>query len=323
MTRTARLAIALAACLASGAALAQGAANFPNRPLKIVVPFTPGGGNDVFARAVGVKMSERMGQPVIVENKPGAGGNIGTEFVAKSPADGYTMVVAQNGLTMSPWLQKVQPFDVVKDFAPVGIAATLPMVVVVNPALPVRTIGELVAYAKAQPGKLSYATPGIGSPHHLSTELFMDMTGTKMIQVPYKGAAGMLPDLMSGQVQVMFGALNSALPLIQSGKIRALGVGERQRLPYLSDVPTVNESLPGYEMTFWFGLLAPVGTPEPIVRKLNEEMRAALASPDVVERLKAVGFDVTPGSPEQMAETIRTDMEKWGRVVKAAGIKPE
>ena len=306
--------------LFASSALSQ---SFPSKPIRIIVPFTPGGGNDVFARTFGQKLQERLGQPVVVENKPGAGGNIGAEFVARSAADGYTLLVAQNGLTMLPWLSKALSFDIMKDFAPIGIGATLPMVVVVANKLPINSINELVVYAKANPGKLSYATPGIGAPHHLATELFMDMTGTKMVLVPYKGASGMLTDLMSGEVHVMFGALNSAIPLIQSGKIRAIGIAERQRVSLFKDMPTVNESLPGYEVNFWFGLLAPAGTSDAITNKLSEEMRVIVGMPDVRERLAGVGFDSNPTSAAEMRRTMTAELEKWGKVVKAAGIQPQ
>ena len=319
LKRLAGLLIALSALVAPGA-WGQG---FPNKPLRIVVPFTPGGGNDVFARTLGQKMHERFGQPVVVENKPGAGGNIGAEFVARSSPDGYTLLLAQNGLTMLPWLSKTLPFDVMKDFVPVGIGATLPMVVVVANKLPVKSINDLIIYARENPGKLSYATPGIGAPHHLATEWFMEMTGTKMVLVPYKGASGMLADLISGEVHVMFGALNSALPLIQSGKIRAIALAERQRIPLFKDVPTVNESLPEYEVNFWFGLLAPAGTPDAIVNKLSDEMRAIVAMPDVRERLAGVGFDSNPTSAAEMRRIMTAEFDKWGKVVKAAGIQPQ
>ena len=295
---------------------------FPNRPMRIIVPFTPGGGNDVFGRAVAQKMQERLGQPVVVENKPGAGGNIGAEFVAKSPGDGYTMLVAQNGLTMVPWLSKSLPFDVNKDLAPIGIGVSLPMVAVVTNNLPINSIQDLVAYAKANPGKLSYATPGVGTPHHLSMEWFMDLTGTKMVQVPYKGAAGMLTDLIAGQVHVMFGALNSAMSHIQAGKIRALALAEARRNPILN-VPTVNETIPGYEVTFWFGLSAPGTTPEALLNRLSDEQRAIVNSPDVRERLAGVGFVPTPTTSAEMRKLMQVEYERWGKVVKSVGIKPE
>jgi tripartite-type tricarboxylate transporter receptor subunit TctC len=314
------LAGALALIIAGGGAVH--AQPFPSKPIRIVVPFAPGGGNDVFARVVGQKMWERMGQPVIVENKVGAGGNIGAEFVAKSPPDGYTILVAQNGLTMLPWVQKVIPFDPM-GFAPIGIALTLPMGATVNNDLPVKSISELITYARANPGKLSYATYGVGSPHHLWMELFMSQTGTNMVMVPYKSASVMLLDLTAGRVNVAFGALNSVLPLIQAGKIRAIGVGERKRLALLPDVPTVAESVPGYEVGFWFGFVAPAGTPPAITSKLSEETRTIVNLSDVTPRLRQVGFEINPGTPEEMRSIMQSDYEKWGRVVKAAGIQAE
>lgn len=301
-------------------AFAQG--SYPDRPVRIVVPFTPGGGNDVFARAVGQKLGERWNQPVIVENKPGAGGNVGAEFVSKSPADGYTLLVAQNGLTMVPWLQKNLSFDPM-GFAPVLIALTLPMGAAVNNDLPVKSVPELIAYAKANPGKLSYATPGVGTPHHLAVELFMDRTGTKMEMVPYKGAAGMLPDLIGGRVNVLFGALNSMLPHMLAGKIRPIGVGEKKRLAILPDVPTIAETLPGYEVPFWFGFVAPAGTPDAIARRIADEVKVVVNLPEVMPQLKKVGFEITPGTPEEMRATLKADYELWGQVVKKAGIKQE
>lgn len=316
------------AALLAGAMLAATAAAvmaqpYPSKPLRIVVPFTPGGGNDVYGRSIAQKLQERLGQPVVVENKPGAGGNIGAEFVAKSAADGYTLLVAQSGLTMVPWVSKSVPFDVLKDFAPLGIGATQPMVMVVANNVPANSINELVAYAKANPGKLSYATPGVGTPHHLTTEMFMGMTGTKMVHVPYKGAAGMLADLMSGEVHVMIGALNSAIPLFQAGKIRALGVAERKRLPQFENLPTLNESLPGYEANIWYGLMAPAGTPDAVTNKLSEEQRSIVNLPAVREQLARVGMDSNPTSATEMRQIMTTELDKWGKVVKAAGIQPQ
>ncbi|MBI4291403.1 MAG: tripartite tricarboxylate transporter substrate binding protein [Betaproteobacteria bacterium] len=318
----------LFAALIAGAVLGTTAATvlaqvFPNKPIRIVVPFTPGGGNDVYGRVIGQKLQERLGQPAVVENKPGAGGNIGAEFVAKSAADGYTLLVVQSGITMVPWVSKSVPFDVLKDFAPLGIGTTQPMVVVVANNIPVKSIKELIAHAKANPGRLSYATPGVGTPHHLVTELFMGMTGTKMVHVPYKGASGMLANLMSGEVHVMIGALNSAIPLFQSGKIRALAVAERQRLRQFEELPTVNESLPGYEANIWYGLMAPAGTPEAITNKLSEEQRAIVNLPTVREQLARVGMDSNPTSAAEMRQIMTTELAKWGKVVKDAGIQPQ
>lgn len=296
---------------------------YPSKPIRIIVPFTPGGGNDVYARTVAQKLQERLGQTVIVENKPGAGGNIGAELVARAAPDGYTLLLAQNGLTMAPFLSKSLPFDVMKDLAPIGIGVSLPMGLAVATSVPANSVPELIAYAKANPGKLLYATPGIGTPHHLSTEMFLSMTGTTMVQVPYKGAAGMLPALMTGEVQVLFGALNSMLPHIQSGKIRGLALGDRQRNPILKDLPTVAETVPGYESVFWFGLMAPGGTPEVILNKLSEEQKVIVNLPDVRERLSKMGFEPSATTPQETRRIFTEELAKWGKVVREAGIKPE
>jgi tripartite-type tricarboxylate transporter receptor subunit TctC len=317
---TLRRLLAVVLLASSAGALAQ---PYPNKPIRIIVPFTPGGGNDVYARTVGQKLSERLGQPVIVENKPGAGGNIGAEFVARSAPDGYTLLLAQNGLTMAPFLSKSLPFDVMKDLAPIGIGVNLPMGLAVANTVPAKSVPELIAYAKANPGKMLYATPGIGTPHHLSTEMFLSMTGTTMVQVPYKGAAGMLPALMTGEVQVLFGALNSMLPHMQSGKIRGLALGDRQRNAILKDLPTVAESVPGYESVFWFGLMAPGGTPEAILNKLSEEQRVIVNLPEVKDRLAQVGFEPNATTPNETRRIFREELEKWGKVVRDAGIKAE
>ncbi len=307
-------------CAAAASALAQG---FPRKPIRIIVAFGPGGGNELFARAVGEKRGEGGAQPVLVEIKPGAAGNIAAEFVARSAPDGHTLLVAQSGLTMQPWLSKSLPFDVIRSFAPVGIGATVPMVVVVTNKLPVTSINELIAYARANPGKLSYATPGIGSPHHLAVELLMNMTQTRMVQVPYKGASAMLTDLISGEVHLMIGAINSAIPFFRADKIRAIAVPERQRLPQFRDLPTVNESLPGYEVNIWFGLMVPAGTPDALVNLLSGEMRTIVSLPDVRESLTRAGLDSNPTSPAEMSRIMTSEIEKWGKVVKAAGIQPQ
>ena len=295
--------------------------DYPNRTIKIVVPFTPGGGNDVYARVVAQKLQERLGQPVVVENKPGAGSIVGANFVAKSAPDGYTLLVAQQALILLRLSPKPAPFDVLKDFAPVGIGATQPMVVAVTNSLPVKSISELISYAKEHPGKLSYATPGAGTPQHLSTEWFKGLTGINMVHVPYRGAASILTDLVSGEVQVMFGALNSAVPFIQAGKIRAIGVAERQRLPQFKDLPTVSESVPSYLNTHWYGLMAPAGTPDAILNKLSEAQRAIVNMPDVREVLSRVGMDSNPSSAAEMKQRIAAELSIWGEVVKVEGFQ--
>ncbi len=316
------------ATLLAGAMLAATTASvlaqsFPSKPIRMIVPFSPGGAVDVFGRAVGQKLQERLGQPVIVENKPGAGGNIGTEFVARSAPDGYTVLVTQDAISAAPWLYKSLPFDVMKDFAPIGIGAALPMAVVAANKLPVTSISELIAYGRANPGKLSYATPGIGTPHHMATEWFMHRTGIEMVHVAYKGSAGILPDLMSGEVQVVFGALNWAAPLVHAGKIRLIAVAEHQRLPQFKDVPTVNETLPEFEVKLWFGLMAPAGTPNAVVTLLSDEQRTIVNTPEVRERLAGMGFYSNPTSAAEMRQTMIADFERFGTVVKAARIQPQ
>jgi tripartite-type tricarboxylate transporter receptor subunit TctC len=313
---------ALFAC-AAFAAVSATAQNYPSKPIHIVVPYTPSGGNDLYGRAIGQKLQQRLGQPVIIDNKPGAGGNIGAEFVARSAPDGYTIMVVQNGLTMVPWLTKSLPFDVVKDFAPIGIGVTLTMVVIVTNNLPVTSINELISYAKANPGKLSYGTPGVGTPHHLATEWFKEMTGTRMVHVPYKGASGYLTDLMSGQVQVVFGVLSSSTPLIRGGKIRAIALTSRERLAQFRELATVNESVPRYEVNQWYGLWAPAGTPDAIVNLLSEEQRAIVTTPETRDYLAGIGLDSNPTSAAEMRQIIAADLQKWGKVVKAAGIEPQ
>lgn len=301
-------------------ALAQ--TTFPDRPIRIIVPFTPGGSNDVLARAVAPHLQASWGQPVIVDNKPGAGGNIGIEYVAKSAPDGYTLIVVSNGITMTPWIQRDVGYDPLR-LAPVTIAVTLPMVVTVNTGLPVRSARELVAYAKANPGKLSYATPGNGTPHHLAGELFKHLTGVDMVMVPYKGTAGIAVDLIAGRVNVLFSALDTMRPHILAGKIRAIGIAERQRLASFPDLPTVQETVPGFEVQFWLGFMAPGGTPDMVTRKLAEGLRAALTVPEVKTRLEQSGMAVDPTDPEAMRSVVKSDFEKWGKVVKAAGIDPK
>lgn len=296
---------------------------FPNKPIRIIVAFGPGGGNEFYGRLVGDKLRERLGQPVLVEIKPGANGNIAAEFVARSAPDGYTLLVAQSGLTILPSMVKSLPFDVVKSFTPVGIGATVPMLAAVNNKLPVRTIGELIAYARANPGKISYAIPGIGSPHHMAVELLLNLSGTKMVAIPYKGAAAMLVDLMTGEVQLLIGAMNSAIPFFRAEKIRAIGVAELQRLAQFPDIPAIAETLPGYEVNIWFGLLAPAGTPEPVVNLLSGELRAIGNMPEVRESMAKAGLVSSPGSAADMTRTISAEIEKWGKVIRAAGIQPQ
>ena len=315
---------ALAAALAVSvppAALAQTA--FPTRPIRIVVPFPPGGTTDILARAAAQKMAEAWKEQAVVDNRPGAGGNIGAELVAKAPADGYTMLMGTVGThSINASLYAKMPYDHVRDFAPVILVAAVPNVLVVHPSVPVNSVAELIAYAKANPGKLNFASSGSGTSIHLAGELFKVMAGVTMAHVPYKGSAPAIADLVGGQVQLMFDNLPSALPQIKAGRLRALGVTSAQRAPALPDVPTIAESgLPGYEASSWFGLLAPAGTPKDVVAKVNGEVARWLASPEAKEKLLSQGANAAGGTPEDFARHIAAETAKWQQVVKASGAK--
>jgi tripartite-type tricarboxylate transporter receptor subunit TctC len=314
------LCVAIAALAASTAA-AQGA--YPNKPVRIVVPFPAGGTTDLLARSAAQKLSEAWSQQVIVDNRPGAAGNIGSELVAKSPGDGYTLLMGTVGThAINASLYAKMPYDHVKDFVPVILVAGVPNVLVVHPSVPVNSVQELIAYAKANPGKLNFASSGNGTSIHLSGELFKTMTGVQMAHIPYKGSAPAITDLLGGQVQLMFDNLPSALPYIKAGKLRALAVTSTTRAPALPDAPTVAESgVPGFEASSWFGLLAPAGTPRDVVIKINGEVAKWLDSPDAKEKLAAQGANVASGSPEDFAKHIQTETAKWAKVVKDSGAK--
>jgi tripartite-type tricarboxylate transporter receptor subunit TctC len=296
---------------------------FPSKPIRLVVPFQAGGGNDLLARIISQKFLEKWGQPVIVDNRPGAGGNLGADFVAKAAPDGYTILLGTNTLTMNPFIFAKMPFDTQKDLAPVAMLATTPFYVVVNNNLPVKNIPELIAYAKANPGKLSYATPGIGTPHHLGTELFKSMTGTYMVHIPYKGSIPALTDVIGGQVQVMWATVNVALPMVTSGKVRGLALAEPKRTQSLKDVPVIAETVPGYEVSAWYGIFAPPGTSPAIVQQMSAELQHIFQQPDVQARLLPLGYEISTANAEQLRATVAGDLDKWGKLVKTVGIKPE
>ena len=297
------------------------AADYPTKPIRLVVPFPPGGTTDILARAVAQKLSEAWNEQVVVDNRPGAGGNIGADLVAKAAPDGYTLVMGTVGThAINPNLYAKMPYDHVKDFAPVILVAGVPNVLVVNPSLPVHSVKELIDYAKANPGKLNFASSGNGTSIHLSGELFKTMAGVQMTHVPYKGSAPALSDLMGGQVQLMFDNLPSSLGLIKAGKLRALAVTSASRAAALPDVPTIAESgLPGFEASSWFGILAPAGTPHEVVAKLNGAVAAWLATPEAKEKLLAQGAIAAGGTPEAFAKHIDSETAKWAKVVKASG----
>jgi tripartite-type tricarboxylate transporter receptor subunit TctC len=311
--------------LACGAASAQG--GWPGgRPIRIVVPFPAGGQTDVAARVVGQALGDALKTTVIVDNKPGAHGFIGGGEVARAPADGYTLLVGSTGSTsINPKLHEKMPYDAVKDFAPVSLLMTVPIVAVVNPQLPVKTMPELVAYLKANPGKVNFASAGSGASSHLVGEYLKFRTGTSMEHIPYKGQAPAIADVIAGHAQVMFDTLLSCTPHIKSGKVRILATTSRERLPDYPDVPTVAEALnmPDFEASSWSALHAPAGTPPDVVKRLSATIDAVLKSPAVAKRIADLGGVPVGGSPERLAEFQRAEEDKWGKVIKAANIKPE
>ena len=310
---------ALAALLTTVALVGSAAAQYPTKPIKWVVPYPPAGTTDVLARIVAQWLSENIGQQVVVENKPGAGNNIGTEFVINSPPDGYTMLLVNpaNGINAS--LYKKLSFNFVRDIAPVAGLVRTPNVMVLTTKLPMKTVAEFLAYCKANPGKVSMASSGSGTSTHLSGELFKSMTGCNMVHVPYKGAGPALTDLIGGQVQVFFDNLPSSAGHIKSGNLRALAVTSTARDPSLPDVPTVADTVPGYEATAWFGVGMPKGTPREAIDKMNAAVNKALADPKLRARLAELGGSPIPGTPEDFGKTIVAETEKWAKVVAASG----
>ena len=312
-----RSAIAVWLAVAATSAFAQG---YPAKPAKVVVPYPPGGPTDIVARVVSQKLSEQMGQQFIVENRPGAGGNIGAEAVAKSPADGYTLLVATTAHAINPSLFKNLGYNLTKDFAPVSLLTSGPLVIVANPSVPAKNVQELIAMGKAKPGSLNYASSGNGQSTHLSAELFATMAGIKMNHIPYKGSAPALTDVMGGQAALMFDTMLSAMPHVKNGKLKAIAVTSAARSPAAPDVPTVAESgLPGYEAIAWNGLLVPAGTPGDVVAKLNAELKKALDAPDVKDRFSAQGFGAAWNTREAFAKFIQSELDKWAKVVKVSG----
>ena len=321
-----RAALSLAATLAILTPQAVAAADaYPSRPVRFVVAFPPGGGTDIIARSIAQKLAERIAQQVVVDNRPGAGGNIGTDIVAKSAPDGYTLLMGSAGpLAINASLFAKMPFDPIKDLAPVTLAASTPNVLVVHPSLRAATVKELIALAKARPGEINFASSGHGTPAHLAGELFNSMAGVRMVHVPYKGAAPALADLLGGQVQLMFSTMPPALPHVKAGKLRALAVTSAKRSPAAPELPTVDEiALPGFEANTWHGVVVPAGTPGAVVARLNREIVAILHLPDVIERLSGQGAEPVGSTPEEFAAYIRAETVKWARVVRESGAKAE
>ena len=312
----------VAALLVAGGAQAQ--PDYPAKPIRIVVPTSPGGGTDILARQIAQKLTERWGQQVVVDNRPGAGQMIGIELVAKAAPDGYTLVLTASPLALNTVLYKKVPYDPVRDFAPISQVAAMPNVLVTHPSLPARNIRELIALAKARPGQLVYASSGIGTGPHLAMELLLSMVAVKMEHVPYKGTNPGMIDTMAGQVQVLMSTLLPPLPHIRTGRLRPLGMTGTKRVVSMPEVPTIAEAgVPGYEVIQWYGIVAPANTPREIITKLHGEISNILKSPEVREKLAADGAEPVGSTPEQFAAFIKSEIDKWGKVVKSAGIRVE
>ena len=296
---------------------------YPSRPVRIVVPFAAGGATDIIARLIGQWLSERLGQQFVIENRPGAGSNIGTEVVVNAPSDGYTLLLVGASSAINATLYEKLNFNFLRDIIPVAGVISIPFIMVVNPSFPPKAVSEFIAYAKANPDKISMGSAGVGSSNHVSGELFKMLAGVRMVHVPYRGAAPALTDLIGGQVQVLFSAVTSSIETIKAGKVRALAVTSATRSDALPDLPTVAEFVPGYEASNWWGIGAPKSTPAEIVDKLNGEINAALADPRMKARLAELGGTMLVGPPADFGKLIADETEKWAKVVKFAGIKPE
>ena len=299
------------------------AQSYPIRPVRLVVGFAPGGGNDITARLMGQWLSERLGQPFVIENRPGAGTNVATEAVVNAAPDGYTILFVAPSAAINATLYEKLNFNFIRDLAPIAGIMRIPNVMVVNPSVPARTVPEFIAYAKANLGKINVASPGVGTSVHLSAELFKMMTGVDMVHVAYKGSAPSLTDLLGGQVQVSFATMPASIEFIRAGKLRALAVTTATRSPALPEVPTVGEFVPGYEVSTWYGLCARMGTPTEVIDKINKEINAGLADPTIKARLADLGGVTIAGSPGDFGRLIADETEKWAKVIRAANIKPE
>ena len=306
------------------ASLVQAQAPFPSRPVKLVVAFPPGGSTDISARLLATKLSDKWGQPVVVENRPGAGANIGTAYVAKAPPDGHTILLATTALSISPSVFSQPGYDALRDLAPVMMVSTIPNVLVVHPDVPAKTIGEFIAYLRANPGKLNFAAPGASSGQRMTFELIKQVTGTQITMVAYAGGAPALQAVLAGQVQAMIVNVVEATGYVKAGKLRALAVTTAKRAPMLPEVPTLAETVaPRVDTFVWQALFAPAGTPGSVIQQIQRDTAAALALPDVREKLAGMGMEIVPGTPDSLAKFLRDDIDTWRRVSRAAGIKPE
>lgn len=312
---------ALSFCLMAGTALAQG--GYPDRPIRLIVPYAAGGGTDTFARVAAEELSRQIGQPVVVENRPGAAGMLAGGIVAKSPADGYTLLVDQTSIATNPMLYAKVPFDVKKDLEPIILGVTLDNVLLGSPQLAASNTQELVKLGKARPGSLNYASTGIGSPQHLAMEVFKKQVGIESVHVPYKGGSPGILAVATDEVQMFFISISTALPFIQSGRVKAIASGGAKRSPLLPELPTVGETVPGFLSTNWLAFFAPAGTPKPVIQKLNESFQKAFQNPTVVANLRKQGMEVHGGPPSALSEVIDRDMKYFGEIIKAGNIRAE
>jgi tripartite-type tricarboxylate transporter receptor subunit TctC len=300
------------------------AEGYPGKPIRIIVPYPPGGFNDTLARTLGQKLTEKWKQPVIVDNRPGGGGTIGTNLAAKSAPDGYTLLIVSFAFAVNPALYGTLPYDSEKDFAPIVLAASTPNLLVVNPGLPVKSVKELIALARSKPGKLNYASAGNGSSNHLSMELLKSLTGVDIVHVPYKGSAPAVTDLIGGQFDLMFDNVPNVLQQVKAGKLRAVAVSSKERSPFVKELPTVTESgVPGFDVSVWFGVVAPAGTPEPVVAKLNAEINGILKIAEIRQAFNDQGVEPLGGTPREFSAFLGAQTTKWAKVVKDSGAKAE
>lgn len=311
-------------CAAVAPLAASAAESYPSRPIRFIVPFPPGGGNDIVGRIVAAKLGEGLGAQVVVDNRGGAGGTLGTDLMAKAPPDGHTMLVNNISLAVNQTLFDKLPYDTLKDLAPVALLGRQPNIVVVHPGVAAKSVRELLDLARAKPGQLNYGSGGNGTASHLSTEMLKLMTKVDLVHVPYKGLGPALLDLMGGRVHVIISTMASALPQLKAGKLRPLAVTTAKRSAFFPEVPTMDEAgVKGYEFSTWYGLLVPAGTPKAIVDRLNAETRKALASAQVTEQFTAQGLEASPSSPQEFGSYLKSEVAKWGKVIKASGAKPE
>jgi tripartite-type tricarboxylate transporter receptor subunit TctC len=311
--------------LAMAFATAAAAQNFPSKPVRVVITYPPGGSTDVVGRALAAKLTEALGQQVVVDNRGGAGGIIGSDIVAHATPDGYTVLLGTSaGMSINPLLHKKLPYDVQRDFAPISLVVINPQALVAHPALPANNVQELIKLARAKPGQINYASPGVGSPNHMGMELLKSMTGINVVHVPYKGGGPAMTELLAGQVQLLFNSIPSVLPQVKAGRLKALAVGSARRSPAMPDVPTVAESgVPGYEYATWYGLFAPAGTPRPVIAQLNKAVAAALKNPELAQSLAAQGSEPNPTTPGELARFVKSEHDRWSRVVTAAHMTAE